>query len=268
MPVYAQGVLGVSATNSGLILMPMSVAMIGLSIVSGLVITRTGRYKLQTVIGILVMGVGFWLLTQLHYGSGQLDLTLAMIVFGVGLGTALQVSTLIIQNSSQRQDLGVATASTQFFRNVGSTVGTAVFGTIMTSGLASNIASHLPTQVVEQMQASGQQVSAGSVLDPSALAKLPPQIASGVQQGLADSLHTVFAWGLVPFAVALLATLFIKEVPLGDTVHTPEKAGRELLETMSQSAPDDELAVSPTHARAHTPHHHPSSSVRSIPPVT
>ncbi|GAA2156466.1 EmrB/QacA subfamily drug resistance transporter [Humibacillus xanthopallidus] len=243
LPVYAQGVLGASATNSGLILMPMSVAMIGLSIISGLVITKTGRYKLQTIAGILIMGVGFWLLTQLHYGSSQLDLTLSMIVFGIGLGMALQVFTLIIQNSSQRKDLGVATASTQFFRNVGSTVGTAVFGTIMTSGLAGNIASHLPASVVEQMQASGQQVSAGSVLDPAALAKLPPQIATGVQQGLADSLHTVFVWGLVPFALALLAALFIKEVPLRDTVHTPEEAGRELLDTMSQSA--DEEPVEP-----------------------
>ncbi len=173
LPVYAQGVLGASATNSGLILMPMSVAMIGLSIISGLVITKTGRYKLQTIIGILIMGVGFWLLTQLHYGSSQLDLTLSMIVFGVGLGMALQVFTLIVQNSSQRKDLGVATASTQFFRNVGSTVGTAVFGTIMTSGLAGNIASHLPASVVQQMQDSGQEISAGSVLDPSALAQLP-----------------------------------------------------------------------------------------------
>src|SRR6478735_2290199 len=243
LPVYAQGVLGASATNSGLILMPMSVAMIGLSIISGLVITKTGRYKLQTIVGILIMGVGFWLLTQLHYGSSQLELTLSMIVFGIGLGMALQVFTLIIQNSSQRKDLGVATASTQFFRNVGSTVGTAVFGTIMTSGLAGNIASHLPASVVEQMQASGQQVSAGSVLDPAALAKLPPQIAAGVQQGLADSLHTVFVWGLVPFALALLAALFIKEVPLRDTVHTPDEAGIELLDTMSQSAVDDELKV-------------------------
>jgi EmrB/QacA subfamily drug resistance transporter len=231
LPVYAQGVIGASATNSGLILMPMSVAMIGLSIVAGLVITKTGRYKLQTILGILVMGIGFWLLTQLHYGSSQLDLTLAMIVFGVGLGMALQVYTLIIQNASQRKDLGVATASTQFFRNVGSTVGTAVFGTIMTSGLAQNISSHLPRDVVAQMQASGQTISAGSVLDPSALSQLPSQVATGVQQGLADSLHTVFVWGLVPFALALLATLFVKELPLRDTVHRPDEAGRELLET-------------------------------------
>lgn len=242
LPVYAQGVLGVSATSSGLILMPMSIAMIGLSIVSGLVITKTGRYKLQTVAGVVIMGVGFWLLTQLHYGATQLDLTLSMVVFGVGLGMSMQVFTLIIQNAAQRKDLGVATASTQFFRNVGSTVGTAVFGTIMTSGLSGNIASHLSPAVAKQMADSGQTVGAGSVLDPATLTKLPPQVATGVQQGLADSLHSVFVWGLMPFAIALVAVLLIKEVPLRDTVHTPEDAGRELLDTMSQTS-EEELTV-------------------------
>ncbi|HET6667290.1 MAG TPA: MDR family MFS transporter, partial [Intrasporangium sp.] len=155
LPVYAQGVLGVSATNSGLILMPMSVAMIGLSIIAGLVITKTGRYKLQTLGGILLMGAGFWMLIRLDHSATELDLTLAMVVFGIGLGLALQVYTLIVQNATARRDLGVATASTQFFRNVGSTVGIAVFGTIMSSGLAGNIAAHLPAGAAEQMAASG-----------------------------------------------------------------------------------------------------------------
>ncbi len=239
LPVYAQGVLGVSATNSGLILMPMSVAMIGLSIIGGLIITKIGRYKLQTVLGILIMGLGIWLLIRLDYGTTQLQLTLAMVVFGLGLGLALQVYTLIVQNAAQQRDLGVATASTQFFRNVGSTVGIAVFGTIMTTGLAPNIASHLPPGVAGQMAASGQEISAGSVLDPSALAGLPPEIVTAIQQGLADSLHSVFVWALVPFALALLVTLFIKEVPLRNTIHNAPEAGRELLDTLSQASPDE-----------------------------
>ena len=74
------------------------------------------------------------------------------------------------------------------------------------------------------------------------MAKLPPDVAASVQQGLADSLHSVFVWGLVPFALALIATLFIKEIPLRDTVHTPEEAGRELLDTMSQGS-QEELMV-------------------------
>jgi EmrB/QacA subfamily drug resistance transporter len=255
LPVYAQGVLGVNATNSGLILMPMSVAMIGLSIVSGLVITRTGRYKLQTLIGILVMGLGFWMLTRLEYGADQLDLTLAMVVFGLGLGLALQVFTLIIQNASQRKDLGVATASNQFFRNVGSTVGIAVFGTIMTSGLKANILAHLPAGAAEQLAGSGKEIGAGAVLDPSVMAGLPPAVATAIQQGLADSLHTVFLWGFLPWGIALVATLFIKELPLRDTVHTPDEAGRELLDAMSQTAADDELVVPLGRDREHTRTH-------------
>jgi EmrB/QacA subfamily drug resistance transporter len=243
LPVYAQGVLGVSATNSGLILMPMSVAMIGLSIIAGLVITKTGRYKLQTLFGLLLMGAGFWMLVRMDHGATELDLTLAMVVFGIGLGIAMQVYTLIVQNAAARRDLGVATASTQFFRNVGSTVGTAVFGTIMTSGLAVNIASHLPPGAAEQMAASGQEVNAGSVLDPSVLAGLPAEVATGVQRGLADSLHTVFLWGLVPLVLAVIATVFIKELPLRNTVHTADEAGRELLDTMAQTAPSDEIQV-------------------------
>jgi EmrB/QacA subfamily drug resistance transporter len=244
IPVYAQGVIGVSATNSGLILMPMSVAMIGLSIVAGLVITRIGRYKLQTLAGIVIMGIGFWLLTRLDYHATAGELTWAMVVFGVGLGMAMQVYTLVVQNAAQRRDLGVATASTQFFRNVGSTVGIAVFGTIMSSGLAANIAGHLPSGAAEAMTRSGQHVSAGSVLDPSTMSSLPPAVATAVRHGLADSLHSVFVWGFVPCALALLATLFVKEIPLRDTVHSADEAGQELLATMSQrSTRADELMV-------------------------
>jgi hypothetical protein len=184
------------------------------------------------------------MLTRLDYSATAGELTWAMIVFGIGLGMALQVYTLVVQNAAQRRDLGVATASTQFFRNVGSTVGTAVFGTIMSSGLALNIAKHLSPEVRQQMQQTGQEVNAGSVLDPAALKGLPPEVALGVHHGLADSLHSVFAWGFVPCAIALVATLFIKEIPLRDTVHSADEAGRELLETMGQRPPHvDELMV-------------------------
>ena len=97
-PGYAQGVLGVDATDSGLILMPMMVSMIGLSILSGLYITRTGRYKELVLVGPVLMGLGLWLLTRLGYDTTQLELTGAMIVFGLGLGMCMQVYTLVVQN--------------------------------------------------------------------------------------------------------------------------------------------------------------------------
>jgi EmrB/QacA subfamily drug resistance transporter len=237
IPVYAQGVLGVDATNSGLILMPLMLGLIVMGILAGLVITRTGRYKAIMLTGVVVMGAGLYLLTRLTATSSQTQLTLAMVVLGIGLGMAMQQYTLGVQNSVQRTDLGVATASTQFFRNVGSTVGIAVFGTVMTSGLAAAITSHLPAEVAARMPAGA--VDAGSVLDPSALAGLPAVVADAVRQGLADQLHEVFLIALPLALVVFVATLAIKAVPLRDTANVEvapaEEAGHELLDSMGQA---------------------------------
>ena len=240
IPVYAQGVLGVDATNSGLILMPLMLGLIVMGILSGLVITRTGRYKAIMVTGVVVMGAGLWLLTRLGWASSQADLTVAMVVLGVGLGMAMQQYTLVVQNAVDRTDLGVATASTQFFRNVGSTVGIAVFGTVLTSGLATAIASHLPPAVAARVPAGT--ADAGSVLDPSALAGLPAVVADAVRQGLADQLHEVFLVALPLVLVVLVATIAIRPLPLRETAHADaplsEEVGHDVLDAMAQSSPE------------------------------
>ncbi|MFB9073119.1 MDR family MFS transporter [Citricoccus parietis] len=220
VPVYAQGVLGVNATTSGAIMIPMSAAMIVVGILVGLLITKTGKYKMFVVGGTVVMLVGFWLLTQLHYGSSELQLTLAMVVVGVGLGGAMQTFTLIVQNAVDRRDLGVATAATQFFRSAGGTVGIAVLGTIMASRLATAIPEHLPAGAAEAMPAGG--VSVNSVLDPAMLSQLPAGIAEAVRAGLADALHGVFIAAIPLVVVAIIAALLIKSVPLRDTLEDPE----------------------------------------------
>lgn len=250
IPVYAQGVLGINATNSGLVLMPMMLGMIVLGIVAGALVTRTGRYKEIMILGVVIMGVGSWMLSRLTHTSTQAELTVAMVVFGIGLGMAMQLYTLVVQNSAAARDMGVATAATQFFRNVGSTVGIAVFGTVMTSGLAEAIRSHLPASAAAHLPAGG--VSAGSVLDPAALAKLPRPVADAVRQGLADQLHSVFSLGLPILVLTLLVTLFIKHVPLRETVHhhddekhhDVEDFGHDLLDTMSSSTPESSSAAS------------------------
>lgn len=240
IPVFAQGVLGVDATNSGLILAPLMVGLIVMGILTGLAITRTGVYKPFMAAGVVIMGAGIWLLTRLTFESSQTQLTLAMVVLGIGIGMAMQQYTLVVQNASEKRDLGVATASSQFFRNIGSTVGIAVFGTVLTSGLGGAIASHLPAGAAASMPEGA--ASAGSVLDPAALSQLPPAVATAVRQGLADQLHEVFLIGLPIVALVLLATLAIKALPLRDSNHaeTPaesaEHAGHELLDTMSQSS--------------------------------
>jgi MFS family permease len=232
IPVYAQGVLGVNATNSGAIIMPMSVAMILTSILIGLLITRTGRYKGFMVVGGLVMVAGFVLLARMHYGSTQLQVTLAMIVIGLGLGASMQTYTLVVQNTVARADLGVATSAVQFFRSVGGTVGIAVLGTIMTSRMMTAIPEHLPPGAAEAM--GDQSVDAGSVLDPHALAQLPEAIAVAVRQGLADSLHLVFLVAIPLVLVAVVATVFIKAVPLRETLHPEEPVAKQTADQAAQ----------------------------------
>ena len=216
IPVYAQGVIGVDVTNSGAVLIPLTASMIVVSIVVGRLITRTGRYKGFMLVGLLVMMAGYFLLTRLGYGSTQTDLTLDMIVVGLGLGAVLQTYTLVVQNATSREDLGVATSTTQLSRSLGATVGTAVFGTIMTNGMRTEIPKHLPPQALNgpQAQKLAGGGGVGAVLDPKTLGQLPEAVATGIREGLAAAMHPLFVAGLPIIALAFVATLFIKELPL------------------------------------------------------
>ncbi|MGC0274805.1 MDR family MFS transporter [Pseudactinotalea sp. Z1739] len=222
IPVYAQGVLGVSATVSGAIMIPMSLAMIVVGIVIGFLITRTGRYKVFIVGGTLTMLAGFGLLLRMDYGSSELQLTVAMVVLGAGLGGSMQPFTIIVQNAVSQRDLGVATATVQFFRNTGGTVGTAVLGTIMTSRMVTTIPHHLPEGVEEVLPAEG--LGADSVLDPTLLAELPEAMAEAVRRGMADALHTVFLAAVPLVLLAVIASMLVKSIPLRTTLHDPADA--------------------------------------------
>jgi MFS family permease len=239
IPVYAQGVIGVSVTNSGAVLIPLTVCMILVSIFVGRLITRTGRYKGFLLVGTLIMALGYYLLTRLDYGSTQTDLTLAMVVTGVGLGAVLQTYTLVVQNATSRSDLGVATSITQLSRSLGATVGTAIFGTIMVNGMRTEVPKHLPPEALSGPQAeqfSGAS-GVGAVLDPTALAQLPEAVATGIREGLAVAMHPVFVMGLPILAVAFVATLFIKELPLRNRAFADEDAvSKEMLRSANQSS--------------------------------
>src|SRR5215207_7429013 len=216
IPVYAQGVIGVNVTNSGAVLIPLTASMIVVSIVVGRLITRTGRYKGFMLAGLLIMGAGYYLLARLVYGSTQTDLTLDMVVVGLGLGAVLQTYTLVVQNATSREDLGVATSTTQLSRSLGATLGTAIFGTIMTNGIKTEIPKHLPPEALEGPQAAKLSGGGGvgTVLDSNTLGQLPEAVATGIREGLAAAMHPVFVAGLPILAIALVATIFIKELPL------------------------------------------------------
>jgi EmrB/QacA subfamily drug resistance transporter len=224
LPVFVQGVIGNSVTNSGAILVPMLVAMIVTSIGSGQFISRTGHYKVPLIIGIAVMGIGYFLLSQLDVNATNQQVVVAMILIGLGLGVSMQTYTLVVQNSVSRQDMAVATSATQLSRSIGAAVGLAILGTILSQGLASAFPKYLPAAAIKQFQASGS--TAGAVFDPTVLAHLPPAIAAGIRHGLADAMHPVFLVGLPIILVALIATILIREVPLRQTAHVA--AGRRV----------------------------------------
>jgi EmrB/QacA subfamily drug resistance transporter len=224
LPVFVQGVIGNSVTNSGAILVPMLVAMIISSVGSGQLISRTGRYKLLLLAGLVVMGAGFYLLSRFDINTTNQQAIEAMILIGLGLGVTMQTYTLIVQNSVERHDMAVATSATQLSRSMGAAIGLAILGTLLTQGMATSLAKYLPASALQQLQASGGTASAGAIFDPTQLSHLPPVIAAGIRHGLADALHPVFMAGLPIIAAAFVATLFIRELPLRQTAHVT--AGR------------------------------------------
>ena len=217
IPVYAQGVLSVSATQSGAILIPLNVAMIVTSILMGVVITKTGNYKVILIVGSLMLLGGYVLLSMLTWQSNLWDLTLAMTIVGMGLGMCMQTYTLVVQNAVDRTELGVATAAVQFFRNVGSTIAIAVLGSIMSSAMVPKIQEHLPAGAKGMGGAMGADSGVGSALDPAKLESLPGPIVDAIHQGMGEAMHLVFVSG-VPFVVAaLVLALFVKQLTLRTT---------------------------------------------------
>lgn len=246
-PVYAQGVLGVSATESGLILIPMNVILFMTGIVIGNLTTKTGRYKEYAVAGAGVLTLGAFLLLRLNADSSRLELTLYTGVVGLGLGMALQIYVLAVQNAVQRRDLGVATSSLQFFRNIGSTLGTAIAGTIMTSNLMAGINQRMTPELMEKVPAGG--INPNDVLNPTALAALPPEVGQVLREALAEAMGAVFL--IVPglALLSLVFTVMIKPLPLRETLEAPENVGRQLLDAQAMSSPDQErILLSPEEA--------------------
>ena len=208
MPVYLQVVDGMSPTESGLAMLPMVCGLFTTSISSGIVMTRTGRYKVFPIAGASIVLVGLLLLSRLDVGTPYWQAGLSMFVLGAGLGLTMQVIVTVVQNSVDRRHMGVATSAVTFFRSMGGTFGTAVFGAILTSRLAV----HLAEQFAGSPVAGGQ----GDELtnDVEAIQQLPEPTHTAVLQAFADALHDVFLWATPAVLVALVVAFFIREVPL------------------------------------------------------
>lgn len=218
VPVFAQGVLGISVASSGFVLVPLDVALITVSAVNGFIISRTGQYKPQMLLGLPIMGLGYFRLFNMGTGSSYASLLLSMVCIGFGIGSAMQTYTVVVQSAVPHRDLGVATSTIQFFRNLGNTVGVAILGTVWAAHLRLQIPRHLPPDLPPEVEhfasglASGESVTA--LFNPARLAGLPPQVAQGIREGLAASFKPLFIGGMLFVAATFLATLFLRGVPL------------------------------------------------------
>jgi EmrB/QacA subfamily drug resistance transporter len=212
VPTFLQYVQGVSATASGIRLLPLVAGLMFTALLSGVLVSRTGRYKIFPVIGMPVMAVGFYLFSRVNEHSSVWQTSLTMVVVGLGIGLCMQVLTLVVQSTSDYQDLGVSTSGVTFFRTMGSAFGTAVFGSLYANFLAPRLATALA-------QSPG--VPPSAVSSPEALHRLPDDQITHVVHAYASALDKVFIWAIPVALIGLVLALVLREVPLRDT----ERAG-------------------------------------------
>jgi EmrB/QacA subfamily drug resistance transporter len=210
IPVYLQVVDGMSPTRSGLAMLPMVVGIFSTSIAAGQLMSRNGRYKIYPIMGAATVIVALLMLSQLTATSPYWYAGLSMYVLGAGLGFTMQILITVVQNSVDRSDIGVATSSVTFFRQMGGSFGTALFGAILSSRLAVHIA--------DAMQSAPAGASTSNVGDVAnnvqAIKALPEPVHSLITGAFSDSLHDVFLSAVPLVAIALAVAFFLKEKPL------------------------------------------------------
>ncbi len=271
IPLYIQGVIGTNATQSGTVLMPMMITMITSSIVGGQIISRTGRYKMVGVFGMLLMTFGLFLLSRMDANTDYLTVVRNMIIVGLGIGPTMPVFTLAAQNAVKMSQLGVVTSLTQFSRSIGSTLGVAVFGSLLTNDFVPAFQAALPPEV----RATVPPERLDQLQNPQVL--LNPQVADAIRQqfvalgpqgsqlfdtlfaaikiGLVGALHDVFVLGAVLAGLGLLTVLFLQELPLRKSYapapsadgasDTAAQVGHDALPNLSARRPEDEPRPAP-----------------------
>jgi EmrB/QacA subfamily drug resistance transporter len=218
LPQYMQIVKGVSPTVSGLRLLPLMAGLLTTSIVSGRLVSRWGRYRIFPIIGTAVMTIGLYLLSHLGVATSVWLSSLYMLVLGAGIGGSLQVLVVAVQNAVSYADLGSATAGATFFRSIGGSFGTAIFGAVFSNVLAGDLVASLHGLSLPHG------VTAASGASPAVLAHLPPAIHLGYITGYATALHTVFLVATPFGALAFLLSWTIKDIPLRTTAGQPDPA--------------------------------------------
>jgi EmrB/QacA subfamily drug resistance transporter len=207
LPTYLQYVKGVSATSSGLRTLPMVVGLLIASVYAGGVVGRTGKYKIFPIVGSALTALGLLLLSRIDETTSAWTFSAFIFVLGVGIGLSMQVLTIIVQNTADYRDLGVATSGVTFFRTLGSSFGAAIFGAIF--------ANHLDTALPRALAATPT-LPARALATPTTLHSFPAAVIAPIVHAYSQTLHTVFLWAVPVALAALLLSLFLKQVPLRD----------------------------------------------------
>ena len=208
LPVFLQLVTGASATGSGLLTLPLLAASALSTVVAGRIMTRTGRYKMFPVLGLLLMSIGLFLFSTLGATGSRLTAALFMIVFGAGFGMVTQILMVAIQNAVEPREIGTATAAANLFRALGGSIGVAVYGAIFASGLRHWLPLELGGQVPAGITANGIQTT------PARIHALPPVVQHALAHAVGNSLQGVFL-AAAPVALAgFLIVLLLHEKPL------------------------------------------------------
>ncbi|MFD8302767.1 MFS transporter [Streptomyces sp. NPDC059690] len=207
LPTYLQMAGGASATESGLLMLPMMGGIVGASIACGRLISHTGRYKVYPVLGSAVSCVGMWLLSRLQVDTPRLQYGLWTAVLGAGIGMVMPVLILAVQNSARPADLGTATSANNYFRQIGGSVGAAVFGTLFAGRLTDALDDRLPTR-------AGARLPDPRSLTPQLVHALPAPLREDYVRAYADAMPRVFLCLVPVLALGVLFAFFLKEKPL------------------------------------------------------
>jgi EmrB/QacA subfamily drug resistance transporter len=251
IPQYLQIVKGATPTTSGLQMLPLVVGMMSASIVSGQVTSRTGRYKFLPIVGTALMVVALLLFAvRVDWDTPLRETMIYMLVLGLGLGCCMQTLVLAMQNAVPPQDMGVASASSTFFRQMGGTAGTAVFTTLLFTHVPGKIADAFTSvgrtaafqaalrdpavradpanrPVLDMVRGHGSSGATQVLSDSSFIQKLDPRLAVPFKMGFADSMHVVFLTAAAVLVLGFLLALFIKEVPLRQVSGLQARAAEE-----------------------------------------
>ena len=236
LPTYLQMVYGYSATASGLLLVPITIGMLVSSILSGILVSRTDRYKIYPVLGPLVAaGASFWL-SRLSTTSPVWEISAATFFMGAGIGMFFQLLVTVVQNAIEARHLGTATSGNNFFREVGVSLGASLIG----AAFSSNLTSNLSDRIGELARSADPAVLASlgqfreadtSSLTPALVNQLPAALHDAVANSYADALLPIFAWMIPLFVVTSVVAIFLPEVPLS------QKTGMEQIAEAEASEP-------------------------------